>query len=204
MSPIKRIAVKGKSYHEQYLSSGAYRFVLLNGVRLLFFIAVLGLAAVLFNTYVFNIADAADYMIAHFSVPVVLAIFQLSEMSHGLVPPEVLMTWISGFDNPWLWLFLLASISYVGGLCGYLIGRRLDRLPKVHEWVFGKFEQQFKHIKQFGGLLIVVAAITPLPYSPICIISGTVKFPLRKFLLVTTSRYVRFMVYGYLIFFALN
>lgn len=204
MSPIKRIAKKGKIYHVYYRRSGGYRFIGKNSVKLLISLALIGLVAFLFNTYVFNIASGTEYVVNHFSAPVVLAIFQLSELTHGLLAPEIFMTWVSAFENPWLWLFILANMSYFGGLGAYFIGRKLDKLPKVHNWFYVKFEKQFKQIKKFGGLLIIVAAFTPLPYSPICMVSGIIRFPLKSFMLVTLSRYVRFLIYGFVIFKVLN
>ena len=204
MSPIKRIAKKGKIYHVYYRRSGGYKFIGQNSVKLLISLAVISLAAFLFNTYVFNIARGTEYITTNFSTPVVLAIFQLSELTHGLLAPEIFMTWVSGFDKPWLWLFILANMSYFGGLGAYIIGRKLDKLPKVHNWVHVKFEKHFKQIKKFGGLLIIVAAFTPLPYSPICMVSGIVRFPFKSFMIVTISRYVRFLIYGYVIFTVLN
>jgi membrane protein YqaA with SNARE-associated domain len=130
----------------------------------------------------------------------VLLIFQVSEMTWGLLAPELFITWASGFNNPWSWLFLLSGISYIGGLGAYFIGQKIEHLPKVHNWVHGKFEAQFMHLKRFGGLLIVIAAFTPLPYSPICMVCGIVRFPIRSFLFLTLSRIVRFVAYGSIIF----
>ena len=200
MSPIKKIAKKGQIYHIYYRRSGGYKFIGKNSLKLLASLAVFGLLAFLFNSYVFNIAKGTEYITTHFSTPVVLAIFQLSELTHGLLAPEIFMTWASGFEHPWLWLFFLANISYLGGLGAYFIGRKLDKLPKVHNWVHVKFEEQFEQLKKFGGLLIIVAAFTPLPYSPICMVSGIIKFPLRSFLIATISRYIRFLIYGFIIF----
>ena len=200
MSPIKRIAKKGQIYHIYYRRSGGYRFVGENSIKLLISLVVFGVLAFLFNTYVFNIAKGTEYITTHFSTPAVLAIFQLSELTHGLLAPEIFMTWVSGFDKPWLWLFILANISYLGGLGAYFIGRKLDKLPRVHNWVHVKFEEKFEQLKKFVRLLIIVAAFTPLPYAPICMVSGIIKFPLRSFLIATISRYARFLIYGYIIF----
>jgi membrane protein YqaA with SNARE-associated domain len=42
--------------------------------------------------------------------------------------------------------------------------------------------------------------MTPLPYSPICIVSGVVNYPLRGFMLLTLMRFVRVFIYAILIF----
>jgi membrane protein YqaA with SNARE-associated domain len=149
---------------------------------------------------VYNIEAGTQYITTNFSIPAVLAVFQISELTTGLLAPEIFITWASGFENPWLWLFILANISYLGGLGAYFIGLKLEKMPKVHNWVHVKFEEQFHQLKKFGGLLIIIAAFTPLPYSPICAVAGIIRFPLKSFLIFTISRYFRFLIYGSIIF----
>ncbi len=191
---------KGHIYHVYYRRSGGYRFIGKNSLKLLISLLLLGVAIYLFNEYVFNVSDATKYITEQFSIPVVLSTLLISELTLGLLAPELYITWIAGFANPWGWLFILATISYVGGIGAYLMGRKLDSLPRIHSWVHVKFANQFKQIKKFGGLLIVIAAFTPLPYPPICLVSGVVKFPFRSFLILTISRYLRFIIYGAIIF----
>lgn len=200
MSPIKRIMKRGHIYHVYYRRSGTYRFVGASALRLLVTLILLGVAVYLINKYVFDISSIATYITAHFSTPVVLSSFMLSELTLGLLAPEFYIVWAQGFSQPWLWVLLISAISYLGGLGAYFIGTKLHQLPKVHRWVDEKFAEQFKQIRRYGGLLIVIAAITPLPYPPICIVSGVVEFPFRKFIFLTLVRFGRIFMYAALIF----
>jgi membrane protein YqaA with SNARE-associated domain len=200
MSPIKKIVKRGHIYHVYYRRLGAYRFIGQNSLRLLIAMIILGAAVYLFNRYVLDVSAATAYITEHYNKPIVLGTFLLSESTLGLLAPELYITWVSSLDFKWLWLLLLAMISYGGGVGAYFIGTRLYLMPRIHSWVDVKFAKQFAQIKKFGGLLIVVAALTPLPFSPICIISGIIKFPLNRFLLLTLTRFARFAIYGSLIF----
>lgn len=191
---------RGHIYHVYYRRSGGYRFLGVNSLRLLVTLIILGIGIWLFNEYVLNVNVATKYITDNFPVPAVLGTLLVSELSLGLLAPELFITWASGFAHPWAWLLLLATISYLGGLGAYFIGRKLDSMPRIHNWVHSKFEEQFKQLKKFGGLLIVIAAFTPLPYPPICMVSGVIKFPLKSFLIVTIARYIRFIIYGAIIF----
>jgi membrane protein YqaA with SNARE-associated domain len=200
MSPIKKIVKRGHIYHVYYRRLGAYRFIGQNSLKLLIAMIILGAAIYLFNKYVLDVSAVTAYITENYNKPTVLATFFLSELTLGLLAPELYITWVESLDFKWMWLLLLALLSYGGGVGAYFIGTRLYVLPRIHSWVDVKFAKQFQQIKKFGGLLIIVAALTPLPFSPICIISGIIKFPLRQFLLLTLARFVRFGIYGSLIF----
>ena len=97
-------------------------------------------------------------------------------------------------------LILLASISYGAGVVTYLFGLYFHRTV-IYRYLrrryLGKFETYFN---LFGGFLLIVAAVTPLPYSAICMLTGAVNFPRRKFFLLTLFRFLRFAVYGYIMY----
>ena len=200
MSPVKRIMKRGHIYHVYYRRSGTYRFIGKNALKLLVVMALLGVAVFLINKYVFEIDRATDYLTQNFSVPAVLTTFFFSELTLGILAPEILIVWLSTFSYPWLWILLLSIISYIGGIGAYFLGTKLYHLPKVHKYVDDKFSEQFKQIKKYGGILIILGTLTPLPYSPICIVSGVVGFPFQKFLMLTLTRFLRVLIYAILIF----
>lgn len=191
---------RGHIYHVYYRRSGTYRFIGLNALKLLAVLVVLGIVVYLINKYVFEIDTLTDYLTAHFSTPVVLASYFLSELTLGLLTPEIFIVWVSGFSHPWLWVLLLGTISYAGGIGAYFIGTKLYHMPRIHRWVDETFSEQFKQIKRYGGVLIVLGALTPLPYPPICIVSGVVRFPFKQFLLITLVRYGRLFLYAAVLF----
>lgn len=200
MSPIKKIMKRGHIYHIYYRRSGGYRFIGSSALKLVIGLAVVGAILYLFNTYVYDIADLTDYFTHHFGYPTVLLSLYLSETLIGILSPEIYIIWVSDFAHPWLWVLFLATISYLAGLSAYFIGTRLYLLPKVHDWVDNKFNSQFKLIRKYGGLLVALAALTPLPYPPMCMVSGMIKFPFKLFALITALRFVRFALYTLVLF----
>jgi len=168
--------------------------------RLIIGLAIFGLAVWLLNAYVFDITKVTDYITQTLPTWLVLSTLLASESFTGLLPPDVYIIWAKGFSYPFLMVGLLALISYVGGVISYAIGTQLHRVPKIHQWVDFTFKQQFATLRKFGGLLIFLAALTPLPFSPVSVVAGVVNFPLRTYLIVALSRFIRFFLYALVIF----
>jgi membrane protein YqaA with SNARE-associated domain len=200
MSPIRRIFKKGNLYHQFYRRRGGYHFIGRSLFKLTIALILLGAVLYLINEYVYNITDATEYLTANFNILFILGSFLLSESTLGLLSPEIFVIWVKQFDYPWLWLLLIATISYSGAIIAYFIGTKLYMLPRIHKWIDETFAVQFGQIRRFGGLLIILAAVTPLPYPPVCIISGMVHFPFRLFLILVATRFLRFAAYAALIF----
>lgn len=133
---------------------------------------------------------------------IVYLIFLSSEVIFGIIPPEFFMIW--SLRNEMLMAYInnviaLSAISYVAGIIGFGIGvylknTRFYRIMKYR--VFGKFE---KHLNNYGGFLVVVAALTPLPFSGIAMLVGSVHYSFKKYLWFSLFRFLRFLVYGIVI-----
>jgi membrane protein YqaA with SNARE-associated domain len=191
---------RGHIYHVYYRRTGTYRFIGKNAIKLLAVLIGLGIVVFLLNKYVLDIDAITDYITHAFSIPVVLLSFLISELTVGILTPELYIVWVGSFSQPWLWVLFLSIISYSGGLGAYFMGSKLYHLPKIHRWVDEKFAEQFKQIRRYGGVLIVLATITPLPYPPICMVSGIVKFPFKTFALLTLMRFGRLFIYAAILF----
>lgn len=133
---------------------------------------------------------------------VVYLIFLTSEVVFGIIPPEFFMIW--SLRNEMLMAYVnnvtaLSAISYVAGIIGFGIGAylkntRFYRIMKIR--VFGKFE---KHLNNYGGFLVIVAALTPLPFSGIGMLVGSVHYSFKKYLWFSLFRFLRFLAYGIVI-----
>jgi membrane protein DedA with SNARE-associated domain len=134
------------------------------------------------------------------NVILVLLVFLVSEILIGIIPPEIFIIWAlrNGVLNEFLVLVgLLSLISYFSGITGYFIGHYLSR-----SLFFRFFKRRFlkkldQRLKAFGMYLILIAAITPLPFSGVSMLIGSVRFPFRKFALLSLSRFLRFAIYAY-------
>ncbi len=130
---------------------------------------------------------------------IIYSIFFVSEAVFGIIPPELFMIWSLRdeiLSHYILNIGALSVISYLAGLLGYFIGSHFSTTQfyrTVRKNYLGRFE---KHLNRFGGFLVIVAALTPLPFAGICMLMGTVKYPYRRFLLFATFRFARFFVYA--------
>lgn len=133
---------------------------------------------------------------------IVFSIFLASEIIIGIIPPELFMGWAATSGDLPLYIFyiiLFSLISYGAGVIGYLVGRFLNRtilFRYTRKKFFGQVEAFFR---TYGGFLIFVAAVTPVPFSAVCMLVGSVKYRFRMFLLISLSRFLRFGVYAYIL-----
>jgi len=126
-------------------------------------------------------------------------LFYASEQIFGLIPPEIFMIW--GLRNGdvrefVLTVFFLTVISYFAGVVAYYIGKYLHGTRLYHFLFHRLWKGLDEKLHRFGPLLIVVAALTPLPYSGTCMLVGSVHFPPGKFFLYTLFRILRFAAYA--------
>lgn len=133
---------------------------------------------------------------------VIYLIFLSSETIFGIIPPEFFMIWSlrSGILSNYVTnIIALSGISYISGIIGFGIGAYLKNTQfyrQMKKRVFGKFE---KHLNNYGGFLVIVAALTPLPFSGIAMLVGSVHYSFRRYLWISLFRFARFIVYGLII-----
>ena len=186
--------------HRFYRISGGYRF-LLEGFRKLG-LGLLAFGAVIWaiNAYLVDLEWVAEVVTDQLHWSLVVVILGLSEIVLGILPPDFFILWAHAFSYPWAMIGLLATVSYLGGIISYLVGQRLHHVPKIKELVDVRFAKHFIQIRRFGGLLIFLAALTPLPFPPVCTVAGVVNFRFRWFLWVAAVRFMRFFLYALFIF----
>lgn len=131
-----------------------------------------------------------------------LSIFTVSEIIFGIIPPEFFMLiWqTKGVVSEYIFnLSILTLISYGAGVVGYFIGYYFARAP-LFKGIYLKYLKPLEgSLKKYGGLLVVVGAVTPVPYSATCMLAGSVNFSFKTFLLLCITRIIRFSVYGWLV-----
>jgi membrane protein YqaA with SNARE-associated domain len=91
-------------------------------------------------------------------------------------------------------------LSYLGGIISYFFGRGIANIPKVFVYLEVKMAKHIKNMRKWGGLLIIAGALLPLPFAVSSIAAGVIKFPFGNFLVFGLLRFVRFLIYGLLIF----
>jgi len=191
---------KLKRTHLYYKYTGFYSFV---GQSLkksfLPILAVVGIL-VLLNAYVIDFGEFFTYVTEKYAPLNILLVFLASESLLGLVPPEIFIAWSHKMPQPILYLTLLAVLSYVGGIISYFLGRWIFTIPKVYAYLEGSMKKHLKHIRKWGGFLIVVGALLPIPYSMTSMAAGMIQYKFTNYLLFGLLRFVRFYLYAIAIF----
>ncbi|MFV0540249.1 MAG: YqaA family protein [Aestuariibaculum sp.] len=188
--------------HQYYSYTGFYRFVWKAVLKALPAILVVIAGVVVVNHY-FDINDILVKLTQTLPVYGVLGFFFVSETLLGLVPPEIFIAWAGKMHAPWLYLSILAILSYVGGLITYYLGHLITKVPKIHNYLEVKMQKQLKNSRKWGGFLIIVGALLPLPFSISCLAAGIISFPFKNVMLYGSLRLLRFVIYGIVIFNAL-
>jgi membrane protein YqaA with SNARE-associated domain len=131
-----------------------------------------------------------------FSKELVLVFFFVSETFLGLIPPDLFIIWAKQFASPYILVTVLAVLSYLAGLLAYYLGLRLVALEKLRLYIHVKFQKQFGMLRSWGGLIIVIAALLPLPFSTMCLGAGMMKFSFKTLAILGVFRIARFFAYA--------
>ena len=179
-------------------------FFFKNLIRGIIFFAI----AILFYKLIFRYLDLDTYeniFSFDLSSSFIFILFFFSELIFGLIPPELFMIWLITAKSLYLYPYyigVLACLSYFAGFIAFMFGKYLHRTwlyEIMKKYIIGKYE---KKINLYGWLVIVVAALTPLPFSATCAVVGAVGFNKIKFLYFALARFVRYAIYAYMIWLA--
>ena len=196
----KRTAFIGKRLHNYYGRTGFYLFVWESLKKAFLPIIAIVIGLFLFNKYVYDINEGLETITETFSRVGILITFFLSETLLGLVPPEIFIAWSGKTESPVLNLGLLATLSYLGGLLSYFIGKTALKIKSVKEYLEVKMAENLKNTKKWGGFLILAGALLPLPFSIACLAAGMIKYPFKNVVLFGLFRFGRFAAYAWAIF----
>lgn len=193
-----------KLLHQYYSYTGFYSFVGKSLLKAAIPIAIFVAALVCVHFFVMDINSMLTYITENFPAIGVFAVFFASESILGLIPPEIFIAWSGKSVSPKLYLAILAFLSYFGGVISYFIGRGIAAIPAVFVYLEVKMAKHIKNMRKWGGFLIVVGALLPVPFAVSSIAAGIIKFSFRSYLLFGLLRFLRFLLYGIAIFGALN
>ncbi|MVO08291.1 short-chain dehydrogenase [Flavobacterium sp. TP390] len=190
--------------HQYYKYTGFYSFIWENSKKALVPLAVIVGILLYINYYVMSIDKMLVYATQNFSDISIFSLFLVSESILGLLPPDIFIAWTKNTSSPLLYLSILAALSYLGGVISYYKGRTLLLIPKINDYLEGKMTKHIRNMQKWGGFLIAVGALLPLPFAIACLAAGMIKFPQKHFFLFASLRIFRFVIYGYVIYAALS
>ncbi|MCS5491792.1 hypothetical protein [Algoriphagus limi] len=132
----------------------------------------------------------------------VMTVFIGSEILFGIIPPEIFMLWSleTGLIGPYFWsIGLLSVISYAAGYLNFNIGLTINHRSNILKSKT-KFVQKYLDLfKRFGAFMVIVASISPLPFSLIALLGGTAGLEKRKYYLYSLFRILRYFAYAYVL-----
>lgn len=194
----KRNLLPGLRFNREMRLSRKSRFLFKNLFKGLAILGIIIFGYVILQQF----AEFDEFMLHIGQWPVIVySVFVISEVVFGIIPPELFMIWSvkSGlFESYALDVTFLALISFGAGVLGYFLGSFLkERFPVFFKTYILKYKNT---LNRYGGLLILVGAITPIPFSAVCMLVGSTNYNFYRFLLIASSRFLRFGVYAFTIY----
>ena len=186
--------------HQYYSYTGFYSFVG-KSVKKAVLPIVLFIAAILaLDYFVLDLNQLLVTVTETYPPAGIIAVFFLSESLLGLVPPELFIAWSGKSAYPIFYLSLLAAASYLGGIVSYFIGLSITKIPAVKKQMELNLAKHIKNTRKWGGFLIIVGALLPIPFAMTSIAAGFIRFPFMSYLMFGLLRFVRFYLYALVIF----
>ncbi|MCK4562486.1 MAG: short-chain dehydrogenase, partial [Flavobacteriaceae bacterium] len=82
----------------------------------------------------------------------------------------------------------------------YFIGKSIAKQPKVFNYLQIKMKKHLIMIRKWGGFLIIVGALLPIPFAITSVAAGIIDYKFKNYLLFGLLRFVRFYLYALVIF----
>ena len=191
---------RARLLHQYYSYTGFYKFVG-KSVKKAILPIILIIAAIFTLDYFVLDLDKLLISITDTYSPIgILSVFFASESLLGIIPPELFIAWAGKSEFPIFYLSLLAAASYLGGIVSYFIGVGITKIPAVHKQIETNMAKHIKNTRKWGGFLIIVGALLPIPFAMTSIAAGIIRFPFMSYLMYGLLRFIRFYAYALVIF----
>ncbi len=179
------------------------KFLVTNGLKGLLWLSIILAAYFLFKEVV--ISRNPDAWVEKFYArpTMIYLIYGFSEFFFGIFPPELFMIWAINKADSLHYLLNLcffAVVSYAMGYINFLIGQFFYKNEKFKQMERKLLKGTVDMVKKYGLFLIIVAALTPLPWSAVSLLVGSSGYPSKRYLKYALFRLLRYAVYGYIIF----
>lgn len=186
--------------HQYYSYTGFYKFVGRSVKKAIIPILLVIAAVLALDFYVLDLNKLLVTVTETYPPAGIITVFLASESLLGLIPPELFIAWAGKSNFPIFYLSLLATASYIGGIISYFIGVSITKIPAIHRQLEQNLARHIKNTRKWGGFLIIVGALLPIPFAMTSIAAGIIRFPFVSYLMFGLLRYVRFYAYALVIF----
>ncbi len=186
--------------NEEQTTPNRNTFFITNLLKGLAYFAVIMVLYVVFKKQLGGLEERLGFI--YENTFLIYSVFFVSEVVFGIIPPEFFMIWALKEESMIFYtknVFFFATISYLAGATGYIIGSKFGN-TLIYRYIRMKMLRKFEtRFRDYGGYLILIAALTPIPFSGICMLAGTAKYNFRRMLLFSAARFGRFLVYSFII-----
>lgn len=186
--------------HKYYKITGFYDFVIDSIKKSMPPVIIVVALLAIMHFFFLDIFKALELAVEYLPSYGVLAFFYVSETILGIIPPELFIAWAGKTSSPLLYLCLIAICSYLGGITAYFLGQKALTINSVHHYLEVKMAKQLVLARKWGGILIAVGALLPLPFSMSCLVAGMLRYPIKSVLIIGLLRFLRFAIYGAAVF----
>lgn len=180
-----------------------YRILLSNAIPGLIWMVVIIGGYTLFRLF-FSDLNEALWNSPYIKPWAVYLAYSLSELFFGIFPPEFFLIWsfnhTSDIFNYGFKVFQFASISYLAGYLAFLIGQNLHKSHFLKKNIERYLKKYLPNIRRFGLFIIIIASLTPLPFSGMSLLVGISQFSKKKYLAYALFRFIRFAITGWVVF----
>lgn len=193
---VKKLLILNRYYKITQFYSFLKNTAIKGAITIVFFVVIL----LALEYFLLDFNYLLSSLVTNYSPKIIFSFFLISETILGLVPPEIFIAWASKSEFPWLFLFALAMMSYMGGIVAYFIGNRLFLIPAVKNHIETKIAIHVVNLRKWGGLFVFIGAMLPLPHSIVSLACGLIKYNFKHYLLWALFRFLRFFIYALVIF----
>jgi membrane protein DedA with SNARE-associated domain len=170
------------------------QFFIRNIVRGILWLVAIVIGYIIFKRFV-NI-DYVRWLEPFFDQKfLIFGIYAISEVFVGIIPPEFFIIWALKFGSLQSYLtivFLLSILSYFAGIGGYFIGKYFS-YTRLYKYVWKRYLQKISsNLHNFGAVLIIVAALTPIPFSGVAMLMGSINYRFSKYFFYSLARFLKF------------
>lgn len=193
---VKKLTLLNRYYRMTQFYSFLKNTAVKGGIAIVFFVTVL----LVLEYFFLDFNALLNTLVTTYPAKIIFSFFLLSETILGIVPPEIFIAWSAKSATPWLFLFILATMSYLGGIIAFFIGNRLNLIPSVRNHIENKIAKHITNLRKWGGLFVFIGAMLPLPHSIVSLACGLIKYNFKHYLSWALFRYLRFFIYALVIF----
>lgn len=179
------------------------KFLIRNGLKGVLWMAILLGGYFLFDRLVVQ-KNPEAWIETFYARPLIIyLIYCASEFFFGVIPPELFMIWAFNKSDTAHYVLnvgFFAVVSYIMGYLTFLIGQFLYKRVSFRYFRMKFLKETWPLLRKYGIFIIIVAALTPLPWAAVSLLVGSAGYPAGRYLRYALFRILRFVVYGFIVY----